>query len=413
MADVVLRGKWYPAPVPPEPEESDVDYTNRVLGLAGKKSPYDHLRYRECSIGYHRSCTQRHALGLANAFTDNKLSYVGKCQCPCHFDTYSLVADEPLREAVEILCDIYDLPNRTGWHVMHTVDMMTGTTTPAGPVRVYSVAARLREEYDSEVTHAFATDVVRILSHKGPAGPARAFWEEVHRHRDESSPKLSDVIRSAVAKAKWANNLFEQKPPTIEVVHKGRSVYSFEVPREFLGLPEPVAQKLLPPPELPQAKLFGFSALANPAMPVGLPVVVDESLPPGTWKVREADGHVRVGTPWPRVTLPGVETLSEALARVGSNPHSPPERDITAPSFIRWLFRQPWFTRGVERIDASHTYGVDPAKLAWYIPATLASSFRIRPGQPNDTELYGVKVRVHDKLRDDAAPILAFDLEEN
>lgn len=384
MAEVV-KGKWYPAPVPSLPEESDVDYTNRMLGLAGKESPYDHIRYRECSLGYHRSCTQRAVLGLRNAFTDNKLSYTGKCQCPCHFDDYSLVAEESLREAVQILSECYDLPNRTGWHIMHTVDLMTGTTTPAGPVRVYSVAARLREEYGSEITHFFAVDVVQILANKGPAGPARAFWRKVYRHRDEPSPTLSDVVRMAMEKAMAAP----------------------------LRLPEP-PRKPNPLSEiLPQVTLFGTSRLRNPEMPVsilGFPVEVDDTLPPGTWGMRSGDGSLFVQD-FPRVRVSS-ETLDEAIKRVTTNPFAPPPGSVASPSFAHWLFRQSWFTRGVARIDASHVYGVDRAKLAWYIPATLAESFRIQPGQPHDTELYGVKVRVHDKLRGDAAPILAFDLEE-
>lgn len=371
MADVVLRGKWYPAPVPPLPEESDVDYTNRMLGLSGKQSPYDHLRYRECSLGYHRSCTQRGELGIADVFTDNKLGYIGKCQCPCHLDSYSLVAEESLREAAQILSDCYDLPNRTGWHVMHTVDMMTGTTTPAGPVRVYSVAARLREEYGSEITDAFAVDVVQILANKGPVGAARAFWRKVYKHRDEKSPTLSDVVNRAMEQA-LRMPVTAPEPPVLSST----------------------LTRLFPPEEF-----------------LGMRIERDPSLPPGTWKLRTDDSDFAVRD-WPRVQV-SPETLDEAIARVGTNPFAPPPGNVMTPSFAVWLFGQSWFTRGVARIDASHTYGVDPAKLAWYIPATLAASFRIRPGQPNNTELYGVKVRVHDKLHDDAAPILAFDLEEN
>lgn len=61
-------GRWYPNLPPKKLDETDAEYTNRLLGI-GHPYPYDHERNRHCSIGWHDSCSNR----------DGE-----KCECPCH-----------------------------------------------------------------------------------------------------------------------------------------------------------------------------------------------------------------------------------------------------------------------------------------------------------------------------------------
>lgn len=62
-------GRWYPKQPPALPGESHEAYTNRLLGIGGTR-PYDHLRNRQCSIGYHLECSD--------------WQNTGQCQCPHH-----------------------------------------------------------------------------------------------------------------------------------------------------------------------------------------------------------------------------------------------------------------------------------------------------------------------------------------
>jgi hypothetical protein len=91
---VVVKGSWFPHPPPTLPGESNEAYTDRLTGAAGMRYlrehgadadrltfadvltaqlppevtiPYDHTRYRQCSINYHDEC-----------------SAPGTCECPCH-----------------------------------------------------------------------------------------------------------------------------------------------------------------------------------------------------------------------------------------------------------------------------------------------------------------------------------------
>jgi hypothetical protein len=67
----VKLGKWYPQMPPMLPGgEGNAAYTDRLTGAdrSGRR-PYDHPRNRQCSIGYHRECSD--ADGLT-------------CHCPCH-----------------------------------------------------------------------------------------------------------------------------------------------------------------------------------------------------------------------------------------------------------------------------------------------------------------------------------------
>lgn len=74
-APVVQRGRWYPEPAPALDDETDEQYTDRLLGHYGPAlMPYDHTRNRQCSlclIGYHDECSDP-----AGQF----------CGCPCHHD---------------------------------------------------------------------------------------------------------------------------------------------------------------------------------------------------------------------------------------------------------------------------------------------------------------------------------------
>ena len=60
--------RWFPEMPPALPGEDDDAYTNRLTGAAGTP-PYDHRRYRQCSIGLHDECSDPAG---------------SRCQCPCH-----------------------------------------------------------------------------------------------------------------------------------------------------------------------------------------------------------------------------------------------------------------------------------------------------------------------------------------
>jgi hypothetical protein len=65
-----VKKNYYPE-MPPKAEEETVDeYSNRLTGADGKgKSPYNHHRFRQCSLGWHEECTD---------------PYGEECECPCH-----------------------------------------------------------------------------------------------------------------------------------------------------------------------------------------------------------------------------------------------------------------------------------------------------------------------------------------
>lgn len=433
MAEVV-KGKWYPAPPPALPDESDVDYTNRVLGLQGNECPYDHARNRRCSIGYHRECSDRHAGTGAD--------YSGDCQCPCHFDAFTPLPDSELFDAVGILIDLYDLPRATAWRVLELVDReCTGEELTS----VAHVARLLSREYDSEVTEGFAVDVAHLLANKG-SGAARAFWKRIYDRRGEPEPTLGDVVRDLLVKGlaesltadldraaesfvfpptdtkrvtellvRQAKGLFDQSPPTVEVIHEGRSVYSVTVPvRDFLGLPDTVAQT--PPPAL--WRLRGGRATPVQAKPLssllGMPVKLDASMPPGGWKFTPPEKVVAPPVPpWPRIKVPGAEPLSEVLARdeVKDWGWPAPDGERDPFKFDAWLTKQGWFTRGITLIDQMRTQCAPSmmAGLSWRVPPRLFP----RPSHGGQVLLFGIPVRVDDSLPVDGIPYLAFDLEES
>jgi hypothetical protein len=70
----IERGRWYPEMPPALLDETDAQYTDRLTGAdLTARRPYDHQRFRSCSIGYHGECSQRDS--------ENP-----ECECPCHTD---------------------------------------------------------------------------------------------------------------------------------------------------------------------------------------------------------------------------------------------------------------------------------------------------------------------------------------
>ena len=142
--DATLKGRWYPAPPPGLPDEGDA-YTDRLTGADRKNNrPYDHARNRQCSIGWHRECTDPDGL---------------TCQCPCHKDQHE--ATRPLAPVLAAagfrLAELYDLPDATGWRVMALAGPFlaaNGVADPAG------LRAALEQAYQSQITDWFITDIV-------------------------------------------------------------------------------------------------------------------------------------------------------------------------------------------------------------------------------------------------------------
>lgn len=71
-----IKRVYYPDKPPSLPGESDIEYSDRLIGHKGlRQVPYDHVRNRQCSIGYHEECSCR--------FDRPENS---GCECPCHND---------------------------------------------------------------------------------------------------------------------------------------------------------------------------------------------------------------------------------------------------------------------------------------------------------------------------------------
>lgn len=74
-----IKARHYPDMPPALDGETDDQYTNRLTGADGTgRSPYDHTRNRQCSIGWHTECSDP-----AGA----------TCECPCHPIRVALEAD--------------------------------------------------------------------------------------------------------------------------------------------------------------------------------------------------------------------------------------------------------------------------------------------------------------------------------
>lgn len=67
---MIEKGRWYPE-LPPKLEgETGYQYTDRLTGAdRTNRVPYDHRRFRQCSIGWHEECSDQ---------------YGDECECPCH-----------------------------------------------------------------------------------------------------------------------------------------------------------------------------------------------------------------------------------------------------------------------------------------------------------------------------------------
>lgn len=108
----VERGIHYPDVPPMLDGEDSGPYTDRLTGADGTgRRPYDHDRNRQCSIGYHNECSERHEVMVA-----------GSCQCPCHIDLREgPQAGVTMTDEAATLGRLYYLPSHTAKIVMGTV----------------------------------------------------------------------------------------------------------------------------------------------------------------------------------------------------------------------------------------------------------------------------------------------------
>lgn len=108
----VERGIHYPDVPPMLDGEQSGPYTDRLTGADGTgRRPYDHARNRQCSIGYHDECSERHEVTTS-----------GSCQCPCHIDrAEGSQAGVTMTEAAALLGRLYYLPSHTAKIVMDAV----------------------------------------------------------------------------------------------------------------------------------------------------------------------------------------------------------------------------------------------------------------------------------------------------
>jgi len=73
-AGVTERSRFYPEMPPMLDGETPDAYTDRLTGADGTgRMPYDHVRNRGCSLGWHEECTDR-----------RRMAKNRRCQCPCH-----------------------------------------------------------------------------------------------------------------------------------------------------------------------------------------------------------------------------------------------------------------------------------------------------------------------------------------
>jgi hypothetical protein len=146
---VIDRGRWYPSPAPALDGESDDAYTDRLTGAdqAGRQ-PYDHPRNRQCSIGWHRECSDP----------------AGEhCKCPCHADKVPPGITEHLSASLlagaQRLGDLYALPGATGIRVMDCAEKAAEGGAEASPALL---TASLELAYGSKQADGFITDAVNI-----------------------------------------------------------------------------------------------------------------------------------------------------------------------------------------------------------------------------------------------------------
>lgn len=69
-ATEIVKGPWAGTMPPILHGESMEQYTDRLTGARGpERMPYDHRRFRQCSIGFHTECSDPDG---------------AECQCWCH-----------------------------------------------------------------------------------------------------------------------------------------------------------------------------------------------------------------------------------------------------------------------------------------------------------------------------------------
>jgi hypothetical protein len=152
ITETVEQSRWYPSPPPALDGETDDAYTDRLTGADRTgRVPYDHRRNRQCSIGWHRECTD--PAGEA-------------CKCPCHTDSLPMplaVQDAVLIAGARRLADLYDLPEVTGHRVMliarEQAERRRGL--PDATLRG-GIAVALAEAYRSRTGSGFLEDVVGV-----------------------------------------------------------------------------------------------------------------------------------------------------------------------------------------------------------------------------------------------------------
>lgn len=72
----VIKGRYYPEMPPLLDGETIEQYTDRLTGADGTgRVPYDHRRFRQCSIGWHAECSD-------NGASEGER----ECECPHHVE---------------------------------------------------------------------------------------------------------------------------------------------------------------------------------------------------------------------------------------------------------------------------------------------------------------------------------------
>lgn len=75
-SETIQVGRYYPDMPPALDGEGPTEYTDRLTGAdqTGRR-PYDHGRFRQCSLGWHDQCSDPGG---------------DECECPCHTDQQQL-----------------------------------------------------------------------------------------------------------------------------------------------------------------------------------------------------------------------------------------------------------------------------------------------------------------------------------
>lgn len=147
----VVVGRWYPSTAPVLDGEDSDAYTDRVTGADGSGlRPYDHVRYRQCSIGWHMECSRWRSNPAA------------ECACPCHTDTVPRdIRHMPawLLDVADRFAELYCLPDTTGRRVMAIARHAAGYGQDVDQVLL---AVGLGEVYGCAQSADLITDVASI-----------------------------------------------------------------------------------------------------------------------------------------------------------------------------------------------------------------------------------------------------------